>query len=58
MTAQITIMDPCPEAIELLNVINALKHYPARQLYPELSTLGIGQRELDTLIRNTVEAVG
>ena len=54
MTQTQQILDPCPEAIELIQTINALKHYPVRQLYLEISTLGIAKRELDMLIRNTV----
>lgn len=51
------ILDPCPEAVELLRVINALKHYSSWQLYLEISTLGIAKRELDALIRQTVRNV-
>ncbi len=58
MTAQITIMDPCPEAIELVQTIKVLKHYSPQRLYPELSTLGIAKRELDELILNAVRAAG
>ncbi len=51
--AHITILDPCPEAIKLIQTINALKHYPSKQLYLEMSTLAIAQRELNALIRQT-----